>query len=84
MQENVSHAFVVRVSNAEPAMHAYTVRQALRHATQHRETGSELLLKLCTWAIGEYGDLLEASQGLLEGMQSQCPVVACHDTNPDG
>lgn len=70
MQENVSHAFVVRVTNAEPAMHAYTVRQALKHATQHLDSGSDLLLGLCTWSIGEYGDLLEASQGLLEGEEA--------------
>ena len=77
VQENVAHAFVVRVSNAEPAMHAYTARQALRHARAHLPTASDLLLRLCAWAIGEYGDLLDASQGLLEGslsLTTPCPV----------
>lgn len=67
MQDNVSHAFVVRVSNADEAMQAYMVREALSHATQHLETGSDLLLGLCTWAIGEYGDLLDPSKGFFEG-----------------
>jgi hypothetical protein len=78
LQENVSHAFVVRVSNADASVHAYTARQALKHATQHLDAGSDLLLSLCTWCIGEYGDLLEASQGLLEGVCSKMyPVCYC-------
>lgn len=67
VQDNVSHAFVVRVSNADEAMHAYVARQALQHACSHLDGGSDLLLATCTWAIGEFGELLDGSESLLEG-----------------
>eukprot|EP00892_Ulva_mutabilis_P011372 jgi/Ulvmu1/8607/UM046_0005.1 len=66
LQDNVSRAFVVRVSNSDADMQAYVVRQALRTGTQHRESGSDLLLCTCVWALGEFGELLDGAAPLLE------------------
>ena len=63
MQEAVARAFIVRVTNADAEVHRYAVLEALRHVDVHRATGAPLLLCACTWLLGEFGDLLEASDG---------------------
>lgn len=66
MQDNVSRAFVVRISNSETDMQAYVARQALRFGRDHLHSGSSLLLCTCVWALGEFGELLDGGAAVLE------------------
>jgi hypothetical protein len=59
LQDNVSRAFIVRVTNASPDMQAHAAQQSLRYLSTHLDTGSSLLLCTCTWLVGEFGDLLD-------------------------
>lgn len=67
IQDNVSRAFVVRVSNSEAGMQAYVARQALRYGRDHLHSGSALLICTCVWALGEFGELLDGAAPLLDG-----------------
>ena len=62
----MTRAFIVKVSNADAPLQAYTARQCLRHAHERSADGSPQLLTTCVWVLGEYGHLL-SGDGLLDG-----------------
>jgi hypothetical protein len=83
LQDNVSRAFVVRVSNADSSIQGYTARQCLRILSDHLTDGSDHLLATCVWTLGEYGDLLKGD-GLLEGSQVELLEGEEHWAAPGG
>ena len=63
MQDYVTCAFIVKVTNADADTQAYAARAALRTLHAHRTPAApDQLVTTCVWLIGEFGDLL-----LLEG-----------------
>ncbi|KAL8196542.1 hypothetical protein R6Q57_024837 [Mikania cordata] len=62
VKDEVWHALIVVITNASN-LHGYTVR-ALYKAIQ-KSTDQETLVRVAVWCIGEYGDMLVNSIGML-------------------
>lgn len=63
VKDEVWHALIVVISNAIN-LHGYTVRSLYRDVQASNE--QETLLKVAVWCIGEYGDMLVNSVGMLD------------------
>ncbi|XP_068634189.1 AP-1 complex subunit gamma-2-like [Aristolochia californica] len=64
VKDEVWHTLIVVISNA-PDLHGYTVRSLYRALQSSGE--QESLVRVAVWCIGEYGDLLVNSTGVLVG-----------------
>ncbi|XP_068649729.1 AP-1 complex subunit gamma-2-like [Aristolochia californica] len=64
VKDEVWHALIIVISNA-PDLHGYTVRSLYRALQSSGE--QEILVRVAVWCIGEYGNLLVNSIGVLEG-----------------
>ncbi|KAF3431304.1 hypothetical protein FNV43_RR26035 [Rhamnella rubrinervis] len=63
VKDEVWHALIVVISNASD-LHGYTVRALYRALQTSAE--QECLVRVAVWCIGEYGDLLVNSVGMLD------------------
>ncbi|XP_020244626.1 AP-1 complex subunit gamma-2-like [Asparagus officinalis] len=64
VKDDVWHALIVVISNA-PDLQGYTVRSLYRAFQASSE--QESLVRVAVWCIGEYGEMLVNSSGMLEG-----------------
>ncbi|XP_044488303.1 AP-1 complex subunit gamma-2-like [Mangifera indica] len=63
VKDEVWHALIVVISNASD-LHGYTVRALFRAFQTSAE--QECLVRVAVWCIGEYGDMLVNSVGMLD------------------
>ncbi|KAK1365772.1 AP-1 complex subunit gamma [Heracleum sosnowskyi] len=63
VNDEVWHALIVVISNASN-LHGYTVRLLYRAVQLSGE--QEILVRVAVWCIGEYGEMLVNSMGMLE------------------